>query len=85
MHPFYEDVCEEKEVKWGDYFKMVCDRFPDRNHEIVYKSLGCNKVDVLQKVALDLFIEGECDSELADITRKHLTILEKDGIHGFKI
>lgn len=63
-------------MKYNEYFKMAIKRFPSMNIE---KIPQFNRIDCLKMVTEILFIVNECDSELANETRKRLIELRENG------
>jgi len=67
-------------MSWNEYLKIVCELFPKRNYDILFEQRSCNRIDIVNYVAKDLFLIKECDTELACVTREKILSLEKTGI-----
>jgi hypothetical protein len=67
----------------NDYMDLINVELPNV-YDIVTMNVVCpSMVDVVVYVGRELFVNGICDSPLANETRKQLTSLNVDGILSF--
>jgi len=63
------------------YIEMVIERFPDFQTLVEFE--GVTLPSLLKTVAIELFLEGEVETELAEITRYQLYNLNVHGVLEF--
>lgn len=72
-------------MKYSEYFKMACDKFPELNLVYIpkYEFFHLSRIDVIKKVAMCLFIKGDVVSEFSLETKKQLINFREFGVFVF--
>lgn len=69
-------------MKYSEYFKMACDKFPELNFVHIPK-YEFSRIDVIKKVSMCLFIKGDIASEFSLETKKQLINFREFGVFVF--